>query len=83
MATPKTDVVQSIGRILRCSHDQPLIIDIVDQHQVFKNQWNKRLRYYKKQKYTILKCDGQNYNYSEQLIKKPKKKHPLLTGICY
>lgn len=72
MATPKTDVRQSVGRILRCVHKHPLIIDIVDQHQVFRNQWYKRLKYYKKQKYQIKKNnEGES------------KKHPLLKGICY
>ena len=41
MATPKTDVTQSIGRILRAKHTQPIFIDIVDQHDVFLNQYRK------------------------------------------
>ena len=39
MATPKTDVTQSIGRILRTKHRQPIVIDIVDTHDVFQNQF--------------------------------------------
>ena len=42
MATPKTDVTQSIGRILRTKHSSPLVVDIVDTHDVFKNQFKKR-----------------------------------------
>ena len=30
MASPKTDVTQSIGRILRTKHTQPTVIDIAD-----------------------------------------------------
>jgi superfamily II DNA or RNA helicase len=53
MVTPKTDIVQSVGRILRERHKTPLVIDIVDKHAVFQNQWVKRRRYYKKCEYTI------------------------------
>lgn len=53
MATPKTDVCQSVGRILRCKHNEPLVIDIVDSQSIFKNQFNKRKKYYKSKKYNI------------------------------
>ena len=36
MATPKSDVEQSVGRILREEHTQALIIDIVDMHGIFR-----------------------------------------------
>ena len=58
MATPKTDVEQSIGRILRAKHSQPLVIDVVDVHDVFQRQAAKRVTYYKKQGYQIVK-DGE------------------------
>ena len=48
MVTPKTDIIQSVGRIFRKKHDRPLIVDVVDQHDVFQNQWRKRRAYYKK-----------------------------------
>jgi len=57
MATPKTDVCQSVGRILRSKHKRPLVIDVVDKHDVFQRQYKKRKTYYNKKKYTI-----QNYN---------------------
>lgn len=53
MASPKTDVTQSIGRILRTKHVQPIVIDIADTHDVFQAQLKKRMSYYKKNKYTI------------------------------
>lgn len=47
LATPVTDVVQCCGRIMRKAHRlHPLIIDIVDQFSAFKNQAQKRKRYY-------------------------------------
>ena len=54
MATPKSDVEQSVGRILREEHTQALIIDIVDMHGIFQRQWAKRHKWYKKQKFTIV-----------------------------
>jgi superfamily II DNA or RNA helicase len=53
MATPKTDIEQAVGRILRDKHANPLIIDIVDPHKIFKNQWKKRKTFYKQNKYVI------------------------------
>ena len=61
MVTPKTDIVQSVGRILREKHDKPLVVDIVDGHDVFKNQWAKRRRYYKKCEYTIRSINSTKY----------------------
>ena len=61
MATPKTDVCQSVGRILRTKEHQPLVIDIIDPHDVFKKQWSKRQSYYKKQNYLIKTTDKNKY----------------------
>jgi hypothetical protein len=61
LCTPKTDVVQSVGRILRTKHNEPLIIDVTDSHPVFKNQWVKRRQYYKKCQYRILQTDSLQY----------------------
>ena len=54
MATPKTDIEQAVGRILREKHGNPVVIDIIDQHQPFRNQWKKRKTFYKKQNYQIV-----------------------------
>ena len=35
MATPKTDITQSVGRILRMKHDNPIVVDIIDSHDCF------------------------------------------------
>ena len=62
MASPKTDVCQSVGRILRVKHGRPLVIDIVDQQDIFRNQWQKRRAYYVKQNYDILMTDSPTYD---------------------
>lgn len=64
LCTPKTDVIQSVGRILRTSHDEPLIIDVQDAHQVFKNQFAKRQKYYKTCQYKIVQTDNTKYTYN-------------------
>jgi hypothetical protein len=61
MVTPKTDIIQSVGRILRMKHSTPIIVDIVDGHEPFKNQWKQRLRYYKKCNYSIHMTDSHKY----------------------
>ena len=48
MATPKTDITQSVGRILRVKGNNPIVIDIIDPHEPFQKQWLQRKRYYKK-----------------------------------
>ena len=57
MASPRKKVEQSTGRILRVSADkrvvEPLIIDVVDQHETYVRQWQLRARYYKKCAYEI------------------------------
>lgn len=57
MASPRKKVEQSTGRILRVTPDKrkvaPLIVDVIDQHDMYINQWYKRLKYYKQCQYTI------------------------------
>ena len=60
LATPKTDIIQSVGRILRQKHEQPLVVDIVDSHDVFKRQFLQRRRFYNKQNYTINRANHEN-----------------------
>jgi hypothetical protein len=61
MATPKTDIEQSIGRILRVKHSNPIVVDIIDGHQLFQNQWRKRKTFYKKENYKIIYTDSNKY----------------------
>jgi len=61
MATPKTDIIQSVGRILRVRHDNPIVVDIVDRHEIFQNQWAKRKTFYRKCNYRIRSMDSVRY----------------------
>jgi superfamily II DNA or RNA helicase len=65
LASPKTDVCQSVGRILRQKHSSPLVVDIIDGHDIFMSQWYKRRKYYKSQDYKILVCDNTEYDVEE------------------
>lgn len=62
MVTPKTDIEQSVGRILRSDHEQPIVVDIVDSHEPFEKQWIKRRAFYKRENYNILKTCSNIYN---------------------
>jgi len=64
LITPKTDIVQTVGRILRAKHkfSHPIIYDFVDSHDVFQRQWLKRKTYYKKQNYKIIGANSIDYN---------------------
>ncbi len=61
MATPKTDIEQSVGRILREKHSSPIVVDIVDSHSTFKNQWRKRKTFYRKENYKIIYTTSPQY----------------------
>jgi superfamily II DNA or RNA helicase len=61
MVSPKTDIVQSVGRILRVKHKHPIIVDIVDMHENFQKQWLQRRRFYKKCNYRIRMTDSKKY----------------------
>ena len=61
LATPKTDIIQAVGRILRVKHERPLVIDIVDSHEVFLSQWQKRRKYYLGNKYTVMHTKSHLY----------------------
>jgi superfamily II DNA or RNA helicase len=57
LASPKTSIEQSTGRILRTRVSeriiQPMIIDIIDPHDTFISQYRKRKAYYLKCAYNI------------------------------
>lgn len=57
LASPRKKIEQSIGRILRVKPEErvvePLILDCVDVHDVYKGQWAKRKAFYKKCQYDI------------------------------
>ena len=74
--TPKTDITQASGRILRVKHAQPMIIDIIDGHTVFAKQWEKRKKFYFKNNYKIMHTNSDLYGSDkwEQIEKKTRKK---------
>ena len=86
LATPRTDVTQAVGRILRVKHERPLIIDIIDSHSVFKRQWQKRYSYYVKNKYKVVRTNNYLYNQEdndekwELLFEKSMKRAVPLSG---
>jgi superfamily II DNA or RNA helicase len=54
LATPKSDVAQPVGRILRQKNPNfPLVIDITDRFSIFNGQFSKRKRFYKKNEFQI------------------------------
>lgn len=61
MATPKTDIEQSVGRILRDRHQLPIVVDIIDSHAQFQNQWKRRLQFYKREKYRVFKTNHTSF----------------------
>jgi len=86
LSSSKTDIVQAVGRILRVKHNNPLIIDIVDSHEIFQNQFAKRRSYYIKNKYKIIASDNSlylsnnykiNYDPSIQITKKNTEKNSV------
>ena len=68
MATPKTDIEQSVGRILRDKHSNPIVVDIIDNHDLFQNQWRKRKTFYKKENYKIIYTDKYTADTSKWLV---------------
>lgn len=57
MASPRKQVEQSTGRILRTRVSErvvaPVIVDIVDSHSMYRSQWRKRLAYYRRCHYRL------------------------------
>jgi superfamily II DNA or RNA helicase len=57
LATPKKNIIQSIGRIMRKPIQEgdinPLIIDIIDNLSCFKSWGEQRIKYYKSKNYTV------------------------------
>jgi superfamily II DNA or RNA helicase len=62
MSTPMTRIEQSVGRILRQKHENPpIVVDIIDTHANFQNQWAKRRRFFKSQNYKIIQTTSSTY----------------------
>ena len=61
LASPKSDIIQAVGRILREKHANPLVIDLIDNHEVFLNQFNKRRSFYNEKNYKIIRSNNEKY----------------------
>ena len=57
LASPKSNIEQAVGRILRQKKEDrkliPMVLDIIDDFSVFSRQGEKRVKFYKKNKYKI------------------------------
>ena len=65
MRITKTDIEQAVGRILRVKHERPLVIDLVDSHDLYKRQWYKRRKFYVKNNYKIITTNNEDYLQNE------------------
>lgn len=72
LATPRTDITQAVGRILRTKHARPLVIDIVDVHDCFTSQTKKRRRFYQKNKYSIEEFTSDHYPLRQPVVEENK-----------
>ena len=96
MATPKVDVTQSVGRILRQKHKQAIVVDIVDPHILFQRHFTKRKTFYRKSKFKLVQTNMSGYregnwetiydpvNKIKKSFSKASKKDEdkLLQGVC-
>ncbi len=76
ISSPKSDIIQTVGRILRQKHKDcdPWILDVVDQFSVFNNQAKKRLELYRKNKYQVTDITV-NIDEDKELKRKEYKYH--------
>ena len=83
LATPKKNIIQSIGRIMRKPIKEgdvnPLIVDIIDDLSVFPNWSNPSTKYYKTNKYTIHEYKAMNDKMIS--LKDYMVKHNLIKNI--
>ena len=88
MVTPKSDVVQCVGRILRSNHKNPMVVDIVDSHDLFKRQFYKRKKFYNEQKYVVentsnIKLEENNFTFKTTIEKDEEEEKPqTIFGKC-
>ena len=79
LASPRKQVEQSTGRILRVRADQrsvpPVIVDIIDNHSMYLGQWRKRLAYYRKCTYQVERWEigSETGNLLTSRVKKEEK----------
>ena len=72
MITPKKDVRQAVGRVLR-SKGNKTVFDFIDVHSNFKKYWYDRKKWYHKQSFNITYCTKDNYFKNEWSVIENKK----------
>ena len=81
LGSPKSNIEQAVGRILRQEASKrshiPLVVDIFDDFSLFSKQGLKREKFYKKNKYNIKKYEFFNNTMTEIKLEKKKKDEPL------
>jgi superfamily II DNA or RNA helicase len=85
LVTPKSDVCQSVGRILRSKDHKPLVVDFVDEASVFESQFQKRKKYYQSKQYFIQEfSDFRSYLEDKPILAKKvvaKSKRECLVSV--
>ena len=76
LVTPRTDVTQAVGRILRVKHEQAIVVDIIDLHPTFQKQAKKRESFYKRNHYKIIQTNNHDYPNFQEYSYKTKKQKP-------
>ena len=61
MATPMVNIEQAVGRIMRVTGIKPVVVDIVDSHKNFQNQWRRRKTFYRGAGYEIITIKNSEY----------------------
>jgi superfamily II DNA or RNA helicase len=78
LASPKSDVIQCVGRIQRTPQHMrkhiPLVIDVIDNFSVFSAQSKKRYKYYQSCKYNIT---------GDDIFSTKHKQQVKLSGCCF
>tara|TARA_Y100000389_G_scaffold68033_1_gene64440 strand:+ start:2239 stop:3684 length:1446 start_codon:yes stop_codon:yes gene_type:complete len=83
LASSKTDIEQSVGRVLRKIHDIPVyIIDICDMFSIFRNQSYQRRYFYKNKEYEI-KTINNNQVVPNEVSDETGKNQTTLTGFSF
>ena len=61
MATPKKNIEQVVGRILRTKDSKPVVVDIVDNFSVFAGLAKSRMRFYASKNFHMHKQNGREH----------------------
>jgi superfamily II DNA or RNA helicase len=84
LASPMTNITQSVGRILRCVHEDvvPEIYDICDMFSCFARQSYKRKKFYNESKYKVYLSVIKSMNDFNPMIVKQNKKLYVKSTKC-